>query len=76
MRMGRAMFKQGKPGQDVYNELDNSVKLDSKTINPWIYLAYLYEEAKNHEKAKRMIEQAVSTNGKELNVMLAAAKWA
>ena len=76
MRMGRAMFKQGKPGQDVYNELDKSVKLDSKTINPWIYLAYLYEEAKNHEKAKRMIEQAVSTNGKELNVMLAAAKWA
>jgi predicted Zn-dependent protease len=76
LRMGKAMFKLGKPATDVYFELEKATKIDPKTVNPYIYLAYLYEEAKQHAEAMKMVAQAVKRNGNDLNVMLAAAKIA
>ena len=76
LRMGRAMFKQGKSKTDVYFELEKASKTDSKAIDPYIYLAYLNEEDKRHPEAKEIIAQAVTKHGSDLNVMLAAAKWA
>ena len=76
LRMGRAMFKQGKSKTDVYFELEKASKTDSKAIDPYIYLAYLNEEDKRHPEAKDIISQAVTKHGSDLNVMLAAAKWA
>jgi tetratricopeptide (TPR) repeat protein len=76
LRLGRAMFKQGKSKTDVYFELEKASKTDSKAIDPYIYLAYLNEEEKRHPDAKDIIAQAVNKHGTDLNVMLAAAKWA
>src|SRR4029078_3083817 len=58
-RKGRAMCKQGKPWRDVVDELTKGSKLDPKAIKPWIFVAQLSEEAKDHNLAKAAIAKAV-----------------
>ena len=70
------MFKQGKQWRDVVDELTKGTKLDSKAIKPWIFMASLYEESKDHNLAKAAIAKAVEADGKDINVLLSSAKWA
>lgn len=76
--LGRALFKQGLD-RDAYEELQKALKIDSKSTNPQIIMAGLWEESdKNgkHDKAATWIKQAVQEHPKDLTVLLQAAQWA
>jgi tetratricopeptide (TPR) repeat protein len=74
-RLGRTLFQLGKP-TDAYNEFDAALKSDPKSLNPYIALADLYEQAKDRPNAAKSIGYAVQKNPKDLSVQLQAAKWA
>jgi Tfp pilus assembly protein PilF len=74
-RLGRTLFQLGKP-TDAYNEFDAALKSDPKSLNPYIALADLYEQAKDRPNATKSIGYAVQKNPKDLNVQLQAARWA
>ncbi|HTQ38475.1 MAG TPA: tetratricopeptide repeat protein [Pirellulales bacterium] len=73
-RMGRTLFELGKP-KEAYNEYEAAQKIDSKSINPYIALAGLYEQAKDHDNATKSISYAVQKNPKDPVVQLQAARW-
>jgi len=74
-RLGTTLFQLGKP-TEAYNEFDAAVKVDPKTVNPYIALAEMYEQAKDRPNAAKSIGYAVQKNPKDLNVQLQAARWA
>jgi tetratricopeptide (TPR) repeat protein len=74
-RLGRVMFQRGNPSEAL-KELNKAVTYDSNAVNPYIFLAQLYEEVKQHADAQKQINTAVRMNPKDLNVHLLAAKWA
>jgi tetratricopeptide (TPR) repeat protein len=75
MRLGRTLFQLHKPA-DALKELNTAVSVDSNVVNPYIFMAQLYEEAGQHDDAKKSIGFAVQGNPKDLNVHLLASKWA
>lgn len=74
-RLGRTQFQLGKP-TEALKELNAAVSLDSNAVNPYIFMAQLYEENKQHDDAKKSVGFAVQGNPKDVNVHLLAAKWA
>jgi len=86
-RLGRVLFKadttdaKDAGARKAYEEFQAAVKADPKAISADIAMAQLYEEAKNHDMAKRFMKLAVGANlpravESRLNTLIAAAHWA
>ncbi len=71
-RLGRTYFQLSKP-TEAYNEFEAAAKADSHSLNPYIALAELYEQAKDRTNAAKSIDYAVQKNPKDLNVQVMAA---
>ncbi len=88
-RLARVLFKADTSDKKLdgakaaYAEYKEARNDDPKSISPDIALAQLYEEAKNHEKAKQFIALAVGQDlpapadaESRLATLIAAAHWA
>jgi tetratricopeptide (TPR) repeat protein len=88
-RLGRVLFKADTSDKRIdgakaaYNEFKEAIKDDPKSISPDIALGQLYEEAKNHERARQFMTLAVGQDlpkadlpESRLSTLIAAAHWA
>jgi len=91
-RLGRVLFHLDSPTAssdasytDAFEQFKLAVACDTKSVSPRIALAVLFEDAKQHEKAKELIALAVSHMGSGTDpdtiasneaTLLAAARWA
>lgn len=87
-RLGRVLFHADPENgpKEAYKQFEFAVADDPRSVSPDIALAVLYEDAKNHERAKSFITRAVShlptdptdAAARESNeaTLLAAARWA
>jgi len=75
LRLARTQFQLHKV-EDALKEANAATAADSNSVNPYIFMAQLYEEASQHADAKKSIGFAVQGKPQDLNVHLMAAKWA
>jgi len=86
-RLARVLFKADTSDKKLdgakaaYAEYKEALKNDTKSISPDIALALLYEDAKNHEQARKFIGLAVGQDlpadpESRLATLIAAAHWA
>lgn len=73
-RMGIVLFQLGNPDEALarFREARN---LDEKAVHPELALARLYDDAKDRERARRLVEAALASSGQDAAVQLAAAQW-
>jgi len=73
-RLGIVLFQLDKP-QDALTQFKEARKLDEKAVYPELALARLYDDAKNRDAARKLIEQAVKSAPQDAAVQLASAQW-
>jgi tetratricopeptide (TPR) repeat protein len=73
-RLGIVLFQLGKQ-QEALAEFREAKKLDAKAVHPELAMARLYDDAKQRDTAKKLIEQAVKSAPEDPAVLLATAQW-
>jgi tetratricopeptide (TPR) repeat protein len=73
-RLGIVLFQLGKQ-QEALAEFREAKKLDEKAVHPELAMARLYDDAKQRDTAKQLIEQAVKSAPQDPAVLLATAQW-
>ena len=73
-RLGIVLFQLGKQ-QEALAEFKEAKKLDEKAVHPELAMARLYDDAKQRDTAKKLIEQAVKSAPQDPAVLLATAQW-
>ena len=73
-RLGIVLFQLGKE-QEALAEFKEAKKLDEKAVHPELAMARLYDDAKQRDTAKKLIEQAVKSAPQDPAVLLATAQW-
>jgi tetratricopeptide (TPR) repeat protein len=73
-RMGIVLFQLDKPDEALL-QFKEARKLDEKAVYPELALARLYDDAKNRDAARKLIEQAVKLAPQDVAVQLASAQW-
>ena len=73
-RLGIVLFQLGKQ-QEALAEFKEAKKLDGKAVHPELAMARLYDDAKQRDTAKKLIEQAVKSAPQDPAVLLATAQW-
>jgi len=73
-RSGIVLFQLGK-SQEALNQFREAKKLDDKAVQPELAMARLYDDAKQRDTAKKLIEQAVKSSPQDPAVLLATAQW-
>ena len=73
-RMGRTLFKQGK-AEEAWAQLKAAGVADPKIFTPSATLSLLYEQAGDHDNAKKWMEFALKSAPKDLRTQLVAAQW-
>jgi tetratricopeptide (TPR) repeat protein len=73
-RQGIVLFQLGKP-QEALAEFREAKKLDEKAVHPELAMARLYDDAKQRDTAKKLIEQAIKSAPQDPAVLLATAQW-
>jgi len=73
-RMGIVRFQLGKPSEALA-EFREARKLDDNAVQPELAMARLYDEKKDTEKARRLIELAIESSPDDAAVLLASAQW-
>ena len=73
-RLGIVLFQLGKP-QEALAEFREAKKLDAKAVYPELAMARLYDDAKQRDTAKKLIEQATKSAPQDPAVLLATAQW-
>ena len=73
-RLGIVLFQLGKE-QEALAEFREAKKLDEKAVHPELAMARLYDDAKQRDTAKKLIEQAVKSAPQDPAVLLATAQW-
>ena len=73
-RLGIVLFQLNKP-QEALEQFREAQKLDSKAVYPELAMARLYDDAKQRDTARKLIDQAVKTAPQDASVLLAAAQW-
>jgi tetratricopeptide (TPR) repeat protein len=73
-RMGIVLFQLGKE-TEALEEFREARKLDPKAVQPELALARLYDDAKQRDTARKLIEQAVKAAPADAGVLLASAQW-
>jgi tetratricopeptide (TPR) repeat protein len=73
-RQGIVLFQLGKP-EEALAEFREAKKLDEKAVHPELAMARLYDDAKQRDTAKKLIEQAIKSAPQDPAVLLATAQW-
>jgi tetratricopeptide (TPR) repeat protein len=73
-RMGVVLFQLGKP-TEALAQFREARNLDSKAVQPELAMARLYDEKKDSDKARRLIELAIEASPDDAAVLLASAQW-
>jgi len=73
-RLGIVLFQLNKP-QEALEQFREAQKLDSKAVHPELAMARLYDDAKQRDTARKLIDQAVKAAPQDASVLLAAAQW-
>ena len=73
-RLGIVLFQLGKQ-QEALAEFREAKKLDEKAVHPELAMARLYDDAKQRDTAKKLIEQAVKSAPQDPAVLLATSQW-
>lgn len=73
-RMGIVQFQLGKPSEALA-QFREARSLDDDAVQPELAMARLYDEKKDAEKARRLIELAVESSPQDPAVLLASAQW-
>jgi tetratricopeptide (TPR) repeat protein len=73
-RLGIVLFQLGKQ-QEALGQFREARKLDDKAVQPELAMARLYDDAKQRDTARKLIEQAIASAPKDPSVLLAAAQW-
>jgi tetratricopeptide (TPR) repeat protein len=73
-RMGIVRFHLGKPSEALA-EFREARGLDEKAVQPELAMARLYDEKKDTDKARRLIELAIESSPSDPAVLLASAQW-
>ena len=73
-RMGIVRFQLGKP-TEALAEFREARNLDDKAVQPELAMARLYDEKKDADKARRLIELAIESSPEDPAVLLASAQW-
>ena len=73
-RLGIVLFQLNKP-QEALEQFREAQKLDSKAVYPELAMARLYDDAKQRDTARKLIDQAVKAAPQDASVLLAAAQW-
>jgi len=72
--MGIVQFQLGKP-TEALTEFREARSLDQTAVQPELAMARLYEEKKDTDKARRLIELAIESSPQDSAVLLASAQW-
>lgn len=73
-RMGIVRFQLGK-ATEALAEFREARNLDDKAVQPELAMARLYDEKKDEDKARRLIELAIESSPEDPAVLLASAQW-
>jgi tetratricopeptide (TPR) repeat protein len=73
-RLGIVLFQLGKP-QEALEQFREARKLDDKAVHPELAMARLYDDAKQKDTARKLIEQAIKSAPQDPAVLLASAQW-
>ena len=73
-RMGIVQFQLGKPSEALA-EFREARSLDDAAVQPELAMARLYDEKKEPEKARKLIELAIESSPQDAAVLLASAQW-
>jgi len=73
-RLGAVLFQLEKPA-DALAQFKEARQLDEKAVFPELAMARLYEEAKDRDAARKLIEKAATAAPQDIGVQLAAANW-
>jgi tetratricopeptide (TPR) repeat protein len=74
-KLAQALFEQNRPDETLA-QLRIAAKLDHRLLTPEVSLALLCEAAGKREQAMHWITAALRAAPKDLNTLLAAARWA
>lgn len=73
-RLGIVLFQLDKPKESL-EAFREAKKLDAKAVYPELAMARLYDDAKQRDTAKTLIEQAIKSAPQDPAVLLATAQW-
>jgi tetratricopeptide (TPR) repeat protein len=73
-RLGIALFQLGETDKAL-EQFRESKKLDPKSLQPELWMARLYSDAKKRDVARKQIEAAVKAAPEDITVLLGAADW-
>jgi len=73
-RLGIVLFQLGEE-EKALEQFRESKKLDPKSLQPELWMARLYSDAKKRDVARKQIEAAVKAAPKDVGVLLGAAEW-
>jgi tetratricopeptide (TPR) repeat protein len=73
-RMGVVLFQLGN-SSEALAQFREARNLDPKAMQPELAMARLYDEKKDSEKARRLIELAIQASPGDATVLLASAQW-
>jgi len=73
-RLGIVLFQLGKSAEALAS-FREAKKLDAKAVQPELAMARLYDDAKQRDTARKLIEQAIKSAPQDPAVLLAAAQW-
>ncbi|MFM8803064.1 MAG: tetratricopeptide repeat protein [Planctomycetia bacterium] len=73
-RLGIVLFQLGKPN-DALEQFREGRKLDDKAVHPELAMARLYDDAKQRDTARQLIERAVKASPQDAGVLLASSQW-
>lgn len=73
-RLGIVLFQLGETDKAL-EQFRESKKLDPKSLQPELWMARLYSDAKKRDVARKQIEAAVKAAPKDITVLLGAAEW-
>ena len=73
-RLGIVLFQLGEEDKAL-EQFRESKKLDPKSLQPELWMARLYSDAKKRDVARKQIEAAVKAAPKDVGVLLGAAEW-
>ncbi|MFM8283090.1 MAG: tetratricopeptide repeat protein [Planctomycetaceae bacterium] len=73
-RLGIVLFQLGEEDKAL-EQFRESKKLDPKSLQPELWMARLYSDAKKRDVARKQIEAAVKAAPGDVGVLLGAAEW-
>ena len=74
-RLGFVLFQEGKPRESL-EQLKAAAEINPETLTPGARLALFYEQAGDHENAKKWMDYAIKVAPDDFQTQLVAGNWA